>query len=138
MRCRATPGHLTVDTVGHEKPVANHDARKGDSRQTPLDRKGNNSCPLRKDHWGWVDVKTLHSLADNGRKSFVQVSRLGYGNWHPDQPKTRCHLLLLALSGNGRDVFWSVDDADGSRQGRGKVCRVPTCACRRSWGSCGH
>src|SRR5215475_11159485 len=97
MRCRATPGHPTVETVGHEKAVTGHETERGGRRQTLLDRKGRNSSPLRRDRWGCVDEQSLYSLADNGRKSFVQIRGPGYGDRHHDQPKTRCHLLLLAL-----------------------------------------
>src|SRR5262245_46566849 len=97
MGCGATPAHPIVVTVRHEKAVAGHDVKPGGRRQTSFDRKGRNSFPLRKDRWGWVDVQSLYPLSDNGRKSFVQVSWLGYGDWHHDEPETRCHLLLLYL-----------------------------------------
>src|SRR5215470_4585616 len=71
MRCRATPGHPTVETVGHEKAVTGHEIEPGGRQQTSLDRKGCNSSPLRRDRCGSVDEQSLYSLADNGRKSFV-------------------------------------------------------------------
>src|SRR5262249_20118345 len=72
--------------------------------------------PLRNDHWDWVDVQSLHPFADDGRERFVQVSRLGYGDRHPDEPETRYHLLLLE-GGKGSRIFGTVHDADAVNSG---------------------
>src|SRR5262245_8220677 len=118
MRCRATPGHPTVETVGHEKAVTGHETEPGGRRQTSLDRKGRNSSPLRRDRWGCVNVQSLYSLADNGRESLVQIRRPGYGDRHHDQPKMQCHLLLLDLEGGkGGNIFRTVDDAEALNSG---------------------
>jgi hypothetical protein len=57
MRCRTTPGHPTVETVGHEKAVTGHETEPGGRQQTSLDRKNHRSGRHRRSSKSWRAIK---------------------------------------------------------------------------------
>jgi hypothetical protein len=79
--------------------------------------------PLRKDHGDWVDVQSLHPPTHDGGERLIEVGRLGYGDRHHDEPKTRCRqakvarrlAAILAADIAGYSALMGADEADTVR-----------------------